>query len=103
MLPCLRTLQIKIFQNVYDAQERYRKKELMQKLFPGDLRAGDIVLLELSVKRYFDKNTAGRFEFGRKREWHNWEVGFTMEAISLLHKGSEHYTPPGPPSEDVDF
>ncbi|GJE96738.1 hypothetical protein PsYK624_129440 [Phanerochaete sordida] len=112
------------FTAVYDATNKYQNKKLMPKIDAADILVGDIVVVEMHVKRFVgtrDKGTddtcatddAGSSKGGRKRGgvpkwapkrvWSEWETCFTLEAVSLVFKGSTFYTPPEPVSEDVEF
>ena len=80
----------------------------MSTIDPSSIRNGDIVLLECSIKRWnTDKGNLGHgFTSGRQsttRNWSAWDVGFVLDAISLLFPGSEFYKDPVPKSEDVVF
>ena len=78
----------------------------MATIDPASIRNGDVILLECTIKRWnTDRVNLGHgFTNGRQsREWTTWDVGFTLDAISILFPGSEYYKDPVPDSEDVVF
>ena len=95
----------------------------MAKLPPLQLQLGNVVLVEFEIKRYTPKDHSasgsssqvvsppampqkgyrGRREQEPPRQWTNWEIGFQLNAVSLVYEAAEHYVPPEPRSEDVEF
>lgn len=91
----------------------------MRKIPFEELKKGDVVLLEVTVRRWLpapDDNaepssgtsticsavTTRLMEVVRavERIWSAWNVGFRMESISLLYKGSDFHVG-NVPDEDV--
>lgn len=56
----------------------------MRQLRPADFLRDDIVLLEVSVGRYWDETSNGRVQ-----NWNSNRVFFHLEAMSLLMAGAE--------------
>lgn len=102
----------------------------MEKLPVSELKTGDVVLVETTVKRWVQRRPAApatpqsagtpgtppssqgtpqssptRFRGAAfaARTWNSWEMSLDLEAVSLLFKGSEYYQDPEPASEDVEF
>ena len=74
-----------MFPRLYDAQQKFSpNKQNMRQLRPADFLREDIVLLEVSVGRYWDETAQGRVT-----NWNSNRVYFHLEAMSLIIPGAE--------------
>lgn len=74
-----------MFTRLYDAQQQYAvDKTHMRQLRPADFLRDDIVLMEVSVGRFWDETANGRV-----MNWNSNKVFFHLEALSLLMAGNE--------------
>ncbi|GJF00760.1 hypothetical protein PsYK624_170610 [Phanerochaete sordida] len=119
---------LKPFPHIFNAVPplKYTKKADMAHETVHGVKPGDIVLLEFTVKRYVppasdaaasrakeralaasgsNKQSTPRWVDRSffQREWTVWDVGFNMEAVTLLYRGSDHYAGGNPDSEDVEL
>lgn len=81
----------------YDATSAYKSKVDMTRYHTTDLKAGDIVLIEMSVIRWAPKSEAEKKDFSVKgkpfkahKEWRNWNVEFKLDALSVIFPGSDY-------------
>ncbi|KZV75918.1 hypothetical protein PENSPDRAFT_680645 [Peniophora sp. CONT] len=74
-----------MFPRLYDAQQKFTAdKQGMRQLRPADFLRDDIVLLEVSVGRYWDETANGRV-----LNWNSNRVYFRLESMSLIQPGNE--------------
>lgn len=106
--------QVPILDRVYDARTLYTTKANMPKYSADDLKAGDIVHIEMGVIRWTSRDEPLQADgtdgdvgvipshnnrYKDRRVWHSWAVGFKLDAISLLFLGPEYYST----QKDEDF
>ncbi|KAJ7622998.1 hypothetical protein DFH06DRAFT_1340319 [Mycena polygramma] len=71
------------FTEIYDATDRFRSKSSMNKLDRQKVDIGDIVLMELYVSRYSNKDKDKRKSGG---PWGTYLAVFSFNSISILEK-----------------
>ncbi|VDC01007.1 unnamed protein product [Peniophora sp. CBMAI 1063] len=86
------------FPRVYDGEKKYSaNKSGMPVMQPNQLLRNDIVLLEMSVGKYYDI-------FGKQMDWNSTRVYFNLEAVTLLlrHDSKAKDNGPTPSSSKVE-
>lgn len=78
------------FEEVYDASESLTSKSDMPRLSAVDIAENDIILVEAVFTRW--KKPADK----KKKSWPAWDVGFELQAISLI------YSPPQPVQDSAN-
>lgn len=106
--PLLMIAQVPRFQRVYDALDKFKGKAQMAKYNVGELKKGDIVLVEMYVTRWAIKDgSVGKTEvdkakrFKKNQVWNKWNVEFRLDAMSVLYPGSDYEA--GGARADEDF
>ncbi|KAJ3557013.1 hypothetical protein NM688_g1704 [Phlebia brevispora] len=105
---------INAMDGVYDGRHRFRgNKSQMDEFFACDLKPGDVVLLEMTVRRYIPtekpKEPQGegsapvKRPYTDKRIWRRWDIEFVLDCMSILFQGSKHASGPARPTEDIDI
>ncbi|KAI0317653.1 hypothetical protein OF83DRAFT_1171784 [Amylostereum chailletii] len=77
-----RALSVRDFDQVYNATVALKKKEAMEMLDGSSLSEGDVVVLEVTVTRYYDK-----WSPDKKPAFDSWKVSFKMDSVYVLHQG----------------
>lgn len=73
-------MQAVAFEEVFDATETLTVKSAMPRISAADIAEGDIVLVEAMLTRW--KKPADK----KKKGWPAWDVGFELQAVSLIYK-----------------
>lgn len=78
-------LQGQAFQKLYDGQTKFSTdKNEMRKLRPADFVRGDVVLIEVTVGRYWDVTANGRV-----LNWNSNRAYFGLSSVTLLVQASD--------------
>ncbi|VDC05038.1 unnamed protein product [Peniophora sp. CBMAI 1063] len=81
------------FKELYNGEKKYApNKQGMETMRVNELMRGDIVMLEFSVARYYDKT--GNREQNIEPDWTSIRAYFRMEAVTLLMPGDQQVAEP---------
>lgn len=77
-------MQDTVFQEIYDARERFGNKGDMPLLRPSDIQGGDFVCVEANIQRYVHYEDHSRPRDGWLWSTVPYRIGLQLRSVSLI-------------------